>query len=71
MEDAINDAVDGSVWIDSLVVPALHELRNYPLKDLRGDFACWFIEDLLLSIDDRVKKKRGGGGGCFVFFFFV
>jgi hypothetical protein len=47
MEDAVNDAVDGASWVDALVVPASDELGNDPFQDLRGDFTCYFVEDLV------------------------
>jgi hypothetical protein len=49
MKDSINDSRDGTIRIDLLVVPALYELRNYPLEDLRSNLAGTLIQDLLMS----------------------
>jgi len=48
MKDAINDSGDCTIRINPLVIPALNELRNYPLEDLRGDLASTFVENLLM-----------------------
>jgi len=46
VEHAIDNAVDSAVYIDTWVVPAGNELRNYPFQDLRGNLASWLIENL-------------------------
>ena len=50
IEDAMDDTVDSTVRVNSLIVPALHELRNNPLGDLGGYLACRLVEDLLLLV---------------------
>ncbi len=48
MKNSINDSRDGTIRIDLLVIPALYELRNYPLEDLRSNLAGTLIQDLLM-----------------------
>lgn len=47
VEDAIDDAINGAGWVDTLVVPTGDELRDNPFQDLRSDFTCWLVEDLV------------------------
>lgn len=46
MEDAVDDSRNGSVRINTLVIPALDKLRNNPLENLGGDLASTLIENL-------------------------
>jgi len=34
MEDTMDNTIDSSLWVNTLIIPALHELRNYPFQDL-------------------------------------
>jgi hypothetical protein len=43
MKDSINDSGDCTIRIDPLIVPALDELRNYPLEDLGSNLAGTLI----------------------------
>jgi hypothetical protein len=47
MKDAIDDSSDGTIGIDPLVIPALHELWNDPLKDLRSNLSGTLVQNLL------------------------
>lgn len=60
MEDTFDDAVDGALGIDALVVPAGDELGNYPFQDLRCDLAGWLVEDLdvLINADFKVQSRE-------------
>jgi hypothetical protein len=46
VEDSMNDAVDSAINVRTLVVPALHDLWNYPLQNLAGNFARWLIQQV-------------------------
>ena len=47
VENTVDDTIDGSFRIDPLIIPALDKLRDNPLEDLRSNFACWLVEDLV------------------------
>lgn len=47
MEDTVNNAVNGAVDIDTLIIYSLDDLRYDPLEDLGSDLASWLIEDLV------------------------
>ena len=51
MEDAVDDSRNGSVCINTLVIPALDKLRNNPLEDLGGDLASTLIENLWVLVE--------------------
>jgi hypothetical protein len=56
MKDAIEDSSDGTIGIDPLIVPALHELWNDPLKDLRSNLSGTLVQNLL-----RLEIPSSGG----------
>jgi hypothetical protein len=47
VKDAIDDSSDGTIWINPLIVPALDELRNNPLEDLRSNLSGTLVQDLM------------------------
>jgi hypothetical protein len=59
MEHSVDDAVDGSIGIDALIIHAKGDLRNNPLQNLRGDLAGGLVEDLhSVSICGGEEKAR-------------
>ena len=46
VEDTVDDAVDGTLGIGTLVIPALDDLWHGPLYDLRSDLASWLVQNI-------------------------
>lgn len=61
VENTVDDALEGALDVDSVVVPALDYLGDDPLHGLRGDLSCWFVEDVAEVVfrEHRVRRIRG------------
>jgi hypothetical protein len=46
VEDAVDDAVDGAVYVHPLIIYTLDDLRDDPLEDLRGNLPGGLVENL-------------------------
>ena len=60
MKDAVHDAIERTVNVNALIVPAGDELRNDPFKDLRSNLASRLIAkgggELVKSSDSILIK---------------
>src|ERR1700761_8470235 len=57
-EDAVDDAVECTFNVNTLIVPASHDLWNDPLDGLSSNLPCWLVE----NVREVILGEHGMGG---------